>query len=336
MTVRRSDRFPNAQGGVTQKSIRQWFKDLRKNLKYYKLEDILEDPSRVFNSDEMNIQLNPKKGNVISIQRWENVYETSPDPDKSNLTFLGTFGANGEIACPTIVFPYVRLPSDIIRLMPKDFCAAISESGCVTAPVFYDFICNTFNDWLVKNQIKKPVILFLDGRTAHMTMQLSMKSQELGIFLYLLPPKTRRLLFPADVGVFKPIKTEFKQLVHDYNSTKEVKRKNIGQFLEECLSLITKESIINAFKTTGLCPYNPDIVPYSKCVKTEVIPDNKANTSTSSNKIMFSEDSYDLALNIIRSEIGEDALNDCISNNDEINELSQLIKNIHEKSKKLY
>ena len=55
--------------------------------------DIFNDPSRVFNSDESNIQLCPKTGKVVGLKGWKNVYEVAPAPEKSTLTFLGIFSA---------------------------------------------------------------------------------------------------------------------------------------------------------------------------------------------------------------------------------------------------
>ena len=341
LRIRCPERVSKARAAVTEVSIREWFNVLQANLEYLGIKDILDDPKRVFNTDETNIQLSTKTGNVISIKGWKNVYEIAPAPEKSTLTFLGTFSASGEIVAPTLVFPYVRVPADITRLMPKDFSVATSESGWMTAPIFYEFVCNDFNNWLMKNEIQKPVILFVDGHSTHLTMQLSVKSEELGIFMYLLPPHTMHMLQPADVGIFKPIKTKFKQLVHSYQRDhlgEVIRRKDVGPFLEKCLSLIKRENIIKAFKATGLCPLDPNKVDFSKCLEiAEISDDESSNTSTNDDPLTEidadAENKYKIALNVIKTEIGEDDFNGFISNNEEGNPLCKLIRNIYTKSR---
>ena len=301
LTIRTPQRLSNSRACITETLIREWFDDLKGNLQNHGIEGILEDPSRVFNTDETNIQLSPKTGKVISLKGWRNIYEIAPAPEKSTLTFLGTFSASGAIACPTIVFPYVRLPTDIVQSVPDNFAIAISESGWMTAPVFYEFICNTFNNWLIEKKVNKPVILFLDGHTTHMTMQLSVKSQELGIILYLLPPYTTHILQPADVCIFKPLKNSFKKIVHDYqrdNLGTNIKRKDVGPFLEYCLSSLKLETIKKSFKVTGICPFNPEQVDYTKCVDLQIhseeSSESDSNNQTSRKSANFSETQHNI------------------------------------------
>ena len=51
---------------------------------------------------------------IIDIAKWKNVYEVAPGPEKSNLTFLGTFSVSCEIVSPMVIYPYQRLTNDII------------------------------------------------------------------------------------------------------------------------------------------------------------------------------------------------------------------------------
>ena len=55
--------------------------------------EVLEDPSSIFNCDETDIRLCPTSGKVLSFRGERNVYEICPGPEKSNITFLGTFRA---------------------------------------------------------------------------------------------------------------------------------------------------------------------------------------------------------------------------------------------------
>ena len=141
ISVRIPERVSKARVGVTEEAIREWFKELHTNLAAINALDVLENPDRIFNTDETCIQLAPEKtGKVICEKKWKNVYELSPGPDKSTLTFLGTFSASGKIPTPLILYPYQRLPSDIFNLIPDSFYSATSETGWMKTETFYEFL----------------------------------------------------------------------------------------------------------------------------------------------------------------------------------------------------
>ena len=244
------------------------------------LQEIFNDPARVYNSDESNIQLCPKTGKVLGIKGHKNIYEVAPGPEKSTLTFLGTFNARGDIVCPAIIYPYVRMPKDIIDNVPDNFFIGQSESGWMKSETFFEFIANGFVPWLSINNITKPVILFVDGHKTHLTMQLSKYCDENGVVLYLLPPNTTHILQPADVGVFVPMKDMWRKQVHRFqrqNVNEPIRRKDVAPMLKEVLDQISVPT--NAFRATGLYPLNPDDVDYSKIIN---LPKNPVITNANS------------------------------------------------------
>ena len=150
LSVRTPERVSKARVGVTEANIREWFANLITEMEQIDALDIFDDPNRVFNCEESNIQLCPKTGTVIGIKRWKNVYELAPGPDKSTLTFLGTFSANGDIVCPAVVYPYIRIPADIINAVPDNFFVGSSDSGWMKSETFFEFVANGFIPWLDK------------------------------------------------------------------------------------------------------------------------------------------------------------------------------------------
>ena len=73
-----------------------------------------------------------------------------------------------------IVYKYERIPKDVADAVPKEWGIGRSpKSGWMIAGTFYEYICNVFEPWLTRNNVKRPVILFVDGHASHMTMQLS-------------------------------------------------------------------------------------------------------------------------------------------------------------------
>ena len=95
-------------------------------------------------------------------------------------------------------------------------------------------------------------------------------------------PNSTHLLQPCDVGVFHPLKIEWKAAVHNFwwkNNGKKLEKENFAPLLSSCLENGVKRStIINSFKTTGLYPFDPNAINYEKLLKQIVPATNDINT----------------------------------------------------------
>ena len=74
--------------------------------------------------------------------------------------------------------------------IPQEFYIGHSESGCMKSANFYKYVSNPFNTWLNQHIIPKPVILFIDGHSSHLTLQVLTLCENNEIMLYLLSPTT--------------------------------------------------------------------------------------------------------------------------------------------------
>ena len=273
MSIRTPERVSKARAGVTEKNIRDWFLRLNNYIEENNLQEMMRDPSRIFNCDETCIRLCPDTGKVLGMRGWKNIYEVAPGPEKSTLTFLGTFGATGVNVTPMIIFPYVRLPRDIAQSVPSEFFMATTDSGWMKSETFYEYMANAFNPWLEEQNIIKPVIMFVDGHRTHLSMQISKFCEDNHIVLYLLPPNTTHMLQPADVGAFKPLKDFWRQEVIDFqrsNPNLVVKRRDVAPLLSKVLQKIPSSAIVNGFRATGLYPCDPNAIDYSKCLEVRI------------------------------------------------------------------
>ncbi|KAJ8966510.1 hypothetical protein NQ314_003483 [Rhamnusium bicolor] len=86
------------------------------------------------------------------------------------------------------------------------------RKGWMTSDVFFEYIVNDFNKWAVENNIPRPLLIFIDGHKSHMTLALSKWCEENQVVLYALPPNTTHIMQPADVSVFRPMKSDWKKL----------------------------------------------------------------------------------------------------------------------------
>ena len=267
LSIRTPERVSKGRAAVSRVGIKNWFDNLKSNLNKLNAVDVIEDSSRVFNLDETNIQLCPSTGKVIGLKGWRNIYEITPGPEKSTLTFVGNFSASGLIVTPAVIYPYKRIPSDIEQNIPDEFQALKTESGWMTSECFFDYIINIFNVWLNLKEITKPIILFVDGHKTHLTLQISTFCEENGIILYLLPPNTTHILQPADVGPFRSLKAFWRQEVRQFqreNVNEVVRRQHVAPMLHNVLQKVSPDSIKNGFKATGLCPLDPEAIDFSK------------------------------------------------------------------------
>uniref|UniRef100_A0A2H1VR69 SFRICE_028309 n=1 Tax=Spodoptera frugiperda TaxID=7108 RepID=A0A2H1VR69_SPOFR len=114
-----------------------------------------------------------RTGVVLALKGDRNVYEIDRGQAKSSITVMFTFYANGDLTPPMIILSYKRLPGDIATKVPEEW----------------------------------------DGHKTHLTLQVSELCTNLKIILIALYPNCTRILQPADVAAFFPLKCAWKQSV---------------------------------------------------------------------------------------------------------------------------
>ncbi|CAH2108084.1 unnamed protein product [Euphydryas editha] len=124
---------------------------------------------------------------------------------------------------------------------------------------------------LVAAKTTFPVILYVDGHKTHLTKEVSELCKSLEIHLIALYPNATRILQPADVASFKPIKSGWKKHLRLWYAENEngavLNKQNFAPLLQRVVESSTNPSIAkNGFRTTGLFPFNPDAINYDKCL----------------------------------------------------------------------
>lgn len=287
-----------ARMGATEEKVRGWFRQIHEYLEKNHLLDILEDPTRIFNCDESAFFLCPKGQGVLTQKGVKTVYMTSGNDDKENLTLSLGAAASGKLMPIFALFPYKRMPQNILAKYPIDWAIGKSDNGWMTCQTFYEYITNVFYPFLVKESIKLPIILFLDGHSSHLSLALSEFCSEKGIILIALLPNSTHIMQPMDVAVFHPLKTSWKKKVHDWrmqNSGSRLKRDDFAPLLQQCIFTLKAETIQQGFKTCGLYPFNPEAPNYHRLVKTSAsrsITDTVNNATDSSTSNVSTGDEF--------------------------------------------
>ncbi|XP_062533950.1 uncharacterized protein LOC134202962 [Armigeres subalbatus] len=88
LSLRTPEEVTSASARVSEKDIRNWFKEVYQWLDRHGISDILIDSSRVFNGDETSFYLHPKTKEVIAQRGSKNVYEVEQACSKQNVTVM--------------------------------------------------------------------------------------------------------------------------------------------------------------------------------------------------------------------------------------------------------
>lgn len=258
-----------ARVAATEEKIRAWFARVSKYLEENNLLEILEDPTRIFNCDESAFFLCPKGLGVLTSKGTKTVYVTSGNNEKENLTLSLGASASGKLMPIFALFPYKRMQKHILDKYPKDWAIGKSDNGWMTCQTFYEYIVNVFYPFLVKEKIKLPVILFIDGHSSHLSLVLSEFCKDKGIILIALLPNSTHIMQPMDVAVFRPLKTAWKNAVHDWrmqNNGNRLGRDDFAPLLSTCIEAVTVETVQQGFRACGLYPFNPNAPDYQRLV----------------------------------------------------------------------
>ncbi|XP_044580939.1 uncharacterized protein LOC123262671 [Cotesia glomerata] len=251
---------------VSEEHIRSWFTEIKS---YLTDEDLLLiDSTRIFNSDEAAVSLNPKPPTVLAPKGLKNVYNVVNNNEKENVTVLVTANAAGTLAPTLVLFSGESLPKDVIKVAPANYSFGHSENGWMTAKNFYEYIANVFYPWLIDKKIKLPIILYIDGHSSHITLPLSEFCREKKIILIALYPNSTHILQPLDVALFRTFKMAWQKSFQAFCQkcgTVSIKKCQFALVLEETFKKLDLKKIMeHGFKACGLCPLDVNAIDFKK------------------------------------------------------------------------
>lgn len=158
--------------------------------------------------------------------------------------------------------------------------------------MFYEFIGNVFHPYLINKNVEFPVILFVDGHKTHINYHLSQLCSQLKIELIALYPNATRILQPADVAAFRPLKVAWHKYSRKWQNenNQSITKQNFAPILNETVIQSLKPDIlINGFRACGLCPFNPNAIDYTKCLGTSTLNVPETDTIAEDSVISFTK-----------------------------------------------
>jgi hypothetical protein len=268
VTQRTAQLLGHERADISETDVRNWFHDLDHFLseEYTTTKkDILSDPRRIFNADESGFPLAPKTGKVLAPKGAKHVYQVSTS-DKTQITTLACMNAMGQFMNPMILFPGQRIRDVDVEEYQEAFYQC-TETGWMTAHVFRQFL-ELFDTFVSEKSITRPVLLFVDGHSSHISLESSEFCAQRNIILYCLHPHTSHITQPCDVGFFGPLKSGWHAHLRDWQMAhlgEPLTKKQFPGLLKNIWShRATFQNAASAFKSCGLFPLDPDALDYSK------------------------------------------------------------------------
>lgn len=284
---RLSQNLIKSRAAVTENQLKTWHEEVRKYCEDRGLLEALNDPMRVFNMDEKGFILTPKNEVVLARRGQKAVYNRSENDDKECVTALLGGNAAGIQTPPMLVYAYKRMPSNILLNLPSNWSVGISDNGWQTQHTFFDYISNVFCKWISDNNIKLPIIMFIDGHKSHISLTLSEFCSAHQIELVALYPNATHIIQPMDVVVFKPLGAAWEMKVKDWKIGHEfakIDKKDIAPILNESIAAVDYAELLRVgFKRCGLFPFDVANINFSRLVPTmtsEISQDQLFNDET--------------------------------------------------------
>ena len=247
-----------------------WQKDTEAGLVNNELvAECFEDGNRVFNQDETSVQVGSGSSKVLAAKGTKVLYNFSGS-SREHVTASYTVSASGDCVPVRLVYKGVRnMAAQHLKDFPTNGKSGIwkfgvTANGYVTREAFID-ILKDLDEYLESNNVKRPVILFMDGQKGHISLEAASFCKLKQIQPWLLRANMTHLLQPLDLTFFNSLKKKLSYLAHTWHADP----KNAGQTLSKysimwCLHEATEmclsnPSIIsNGFKRAGLFPWDPN------------------------------------------------------------------------------
>ena len=101
--------------------------------------------------------------------------------------------------------------------------------------LFLTWLRDVFIPSVEQRDVKKPIVLFVDGHSTHLNLAVSELCKEHNILLYCLLEHASHLTQPCDLKLFSVLKDWWRQAVRDFQM------ENVGDF-------VTKQKFAGVFK----------------------------------------------------------------------------------------
>jgi hypothetical protein len=242
-------------------TIRAWFQRVQRTIQEF---GILEQD--IYNFDETGFQMG-----IIATAKVITRAETRGRPtliqpgNREWVTALETIRADGTTIPPMIIFAGKVHQSTWYdeKQLPINWVIGLSETGWTNDALGMIWLREVFDKHTRDRTIGRYRLLILDGHGSHLTPEFHCFCEDNSIILLCLPPHSSHLLQPLDVGCFSVLKRSYGKMVEEWirlGLNHIDKQDFLTIYPKARTESQSASNIANAFRATGLVPYDPDQV----------------------------------------------------------------------------
>lgn len=173
-----------------------------------------------------------------------------------HLTLQLAVSGDGKIIPPQLLFS---------KCLPRDIEGVLDPWYCVSSAKRY-MDSELFCSWLKKSFVsncgrRQPVLLLMDNLGAHLTPQAIDMALANEIGMLCLPAHSTHLLQPVDVRIFHLLKCNSAKAASRLGFQLNcISRAKMPFLIKHSLNMLSASDILEAFRLTGIVPFNPDVI----------------------------------------------------------------------------
>lgn len=231
-------------------TVRTYFDEIKKIIDRYKL---LEKSDRIFNI--MEVIFVTDHGTVPSIS-GRNSHQGKTE-NISTTTVLACGSVSGRVIAPFFVFQANKLRPEMLKGVPSNVNASVSETGKCTPQIFRRYLNEHFLPQIQRYD-NEPVLVLLDGSKTHVFVGMSEWGRTNGVIFSFIPAHTTHLLQPLEVDCAEAMQKKYESATRRFlksTSLPCISRSNIGELACQAYSrVVTRHAVMHSFKKAGVYP----------------------------------------------------------------------------------
>ncbi|GFO16080.1 tigger transposable element-derived protein 6-like protein [Plakobranchus ocellatus] len=256
LALRTPQDLGSQRAAVSEAKIRNWFAKAKEDILAVD-PSLLGCPDRIFKCDESGFQLGGGvKRKVLAAKVDKHVYQVSNDIHQQ-VTVLVCGNAAGELQAPLLIFPGQRFFYDPMEGFPEAHFAK-SGNGWIDSEIFAKWLSTGFVPAVA--HLQKPVLLFADGHSTHLTLAIHEICKEHNIILYQLPSHSSHIVQPLDLTSFKNLKQAWGEEVMKFKeeNSDTLTKQNFSKVFRKAWDRRGHDGDVpkNGFKASGVVWYN--------------------------------------------------------------------------------
>lgn len=217
--------------------------------------------ARIFNLDETGTTTVQKPQKVLGRKGQKNICKVTSQERGVLCTTCCIISAGGIALPPVIIYPRKNINPRMNVGTPPGTLVLANPSGWMNSELF-----SSVMEHFIKHSHSSPdspSILILDNHESHLSIEALDIAKNSGVNVVTLPPHTSAKLQPLDVGIFGPFKTYYDNAMDSWlmrHPGCPVTIYDVGGIIAAAFTKsMTPSNIINAFRKTGIFPFDKNI-----------------------------------------------------------------------------